>query len=185
MEKTNGKIYKVINTKDDFIYIGSTTVKLSSRMGSHRANAKNIIKKSKLYEHMRKIGIEYFKILLIKDFVSDSREALETEEYNIMATFDKNILLNENIVYKKHTDEHNRKVGEAQKGEKHINWKFGSVLKTKKTDKIGGWITESWCYRYILDGKYRSFSFSIKKHGEEEAKKLAESKRLEIFPNAV
>ena len=59
MEKYNsGKIYKLINTIDDKVYIGSTITRLCDRIGNHRRKAKNTAKQSYLYEHMRIIGIE-------------------------------------------------------------------------------------------------------------------------------
>lgn len=59
-----GSVYKIINCVDDLIYVGSTSQSLAQRMAGHRLTAK----KSKifLYEHMRKIGIENFKICLLE-----------------------------------------------------------------------------------------------------------------------
>ena len=45
MEKYNqGKIYKIVNTVDDKIYIGSSIQKLHNRMNNHRTNASNLKK---------------------------------------------------------------------------------------------------------------------------------------------
>jgi hypothetical protein len=85
-------------------------------MGNHRSKAKNPTKQPYLYEHMRNIGIEHFKIVLIKPFSCKSKDELEAEEYNEMSKYDKSILLNDNQVYKKKSEHHNRKVGDAQAG---------------------------------------------------------------------
>ena len=52
----NGKIYKIINTIDDMIYIGSTIRNLSDIMSGHRLKAKSPDKNSKLYSHIKNIG---------------------------------------------------------------------------------------------------------------------------------
>ena len=46
----NGKIYIILNTIDDEIYVGSTVGTLSNRMSHHRYNAK-IQHNSNVYKH--------------------------------------------------------------------------------------------------------------------------------------
>ena len=52
------KIYKIINDIDDYVYIGSTTEKLSSRMAKHRFEIKRY--NGRIYQHMRKIWYRIF-----------------------------------------------------------------------------------------------------------------------------
>ena len=181
-----GKIYKVINTIDDMEYYGSTIQRLCSRIGNHRAKAGPLNKSSKFYSHMRNVGIEFFKIILVHNFPCGSLEELEAEEYRVMNTFDLSKLLNENVVYKKHSIEHNKKVGDAQRGEKHSNWKYGSIFRNNKTSKEG-WVLDAWCFAFRCKEteKMDRCSFSIKKHGEDGAKKMAEDKRSEIYPESI
>lgn len=60
-------IYKIINTKNDDIYIGSTIQKIESRFKNHKSNAK-CNKNGKLYDCMRENGIENFSVILLEEF---------------------------------------------------------------------------------------------------------------------
>ena len=61
-----GYIYKIVNTKTEDIYIGSTIQELKDRFKSHRSNAK-LGKTEKLYECMTTNGIENFFIELLEE----------------------------------------------------------------------------------------------------------------------
>jgi hypothetical protein len=188
MEKYNqGKIYKIINTVDDKLYIGSSIQKLHNRMNNHRTNASNSKKQSILYEHMRRLGVEHFKIILIKLYPCASNEELEAEEFNEISKYDKSILLNDNLVFKKRSENHVQKVADSNRGDKSINWNFGSVFKRTGKDR-DGYCIDSWCfsYREYKDGKnkIRSVQFSVKKYGDDEAKRLATETRYRIYPEA-
>jgi hypothetical protein len=76
-----GKIYKIINDVNDQVYIGSTTQALSCHMSTHCSNARNRCGNSYFYSKMRQIGVEHFKIVLVKDFPCNSTAELEAEEY--------------------------------------------------------------------------------------------------------
>jgi hypothetical protein len=182
----NGKIYKVVNTIDDKIYVGSTVRQLSQRMGHHGYNALQEGKQSKLYIHMRNVGLEHFKILLIKSVSCDTKQELEREEFDAMKSFDQTNLLNENIVYNKRSKEHIKKVADQQRGEKSVLFKYGSVF-NRKGKNLEGHIIDSWVFNYmnIQDNKRRSFQFSIKKYGNDEAFKMAQQKQKEIYPNMI
>ena len=91
----NGKIYKIVNNIDNMIYIGSTTTKLCYRMAVHRCNMiKN--KNATLYQHMRKLGIEYFTIVLIEEYPCSNKDQLLRRERYILELHNKQILLNKN-----------------------------------------------------------------------------------------
>ena len=97
-----GKIYKVINTNDNKVYIGSTVKNLNDRMANHRNNIKNDEKKkSKLYQHIKKVGKDKFKIKLVKNYPCNNLNELKTKEFNEMKKINKKNLLNKNTVYKK------------------------------------------------------------------------------------
>ena len=64
--KMKGYIYKIVNTKTEDIYIGSTIQELKDRFKSHRSNAK-LGKTEKLYECMTTNGIENFFIELLEE----------------------------------------------------------------------------------------------------------------------
>ena len=60
-----GKIYKIYNTVNDEIYIGSTTRKLCERMADHRKSANDKAKQHLLtYTSFREHGIEHFLLNL-------------------------------------------------------------------------------------------------------------------------
>ena len=182
----NGKIYKIVNTINDNIYVGSTVRKLSQRMGDHRSNIKKEEKQSKFYIHMRDVGLEHFKILLIKNCVCCSKQELEREEFDVMKTFDQTKLLNENIVYNKRSPAHIKKVADQHRGEKSVNFKHGSIF-IKNTKSSEGYKVNAWVYNYVnpTDNKRRWFQYSIKKYGNDEAHKMALQKQKEIYPNMI
>jgi len=181
---SNGKIYKIINTVDDNVYIGSTTSAIYRRMANHRGKSRNLKKTSVFYEHMRKIGVEHFKIVLIKLFPCNSKDELEAEEFNEMSKYEKSKLLNDNIVYKKHSENHSKKVGEAQLGDKHHNWQFGSIFERHYISS-DGYNMAAWCFAYTINKKQKRVQFSIKKYGYEKAKEKAIEYQKQMFPNMI
>lgn len=80
----NSKIYKIINTINDEIYIGSTVKQLSNRMAGHRTCAKDLTKKSRIYTTMRLNGITNYSIILVESFNCNNKEELrQREDYYI------------------------------------------------------------------------------------------------------
>ena len=75
----NGRIYKIWNTINDEIYVGSTCNSLSRRMVHHRSAAK-LGKSYKVYLTMNELGIDYFQIELIEYFPCQSKEELNARE---------------------------------------------------------------------------------------------------------
>jgi len=76
-----GKIYKIYNTVNDEIYIGSTTRKLSERMADHRKCANNEAKQHLLiYKAFRERGVESFFIELIEKCPCNDIEELNKKE---------------------------------------------------------------------------------------------------------
>ena len=60
-----GKIYKIYNSINDDIYVGSTTLKLCERMRDHRKNYR--AKNTSLYKAFREHGVGNFHIELIEN----------------------------------------------------------------------------------------------------------------------
>jgi hypothetical protein len=79
----NGKIYKIINSVNDKIYVGSTCNELTKRLMNHKSYSKknpNI----KLYENCNLVGWGNVKIELVEDFSCNDRVSLvEREQYYI------------------------------------------------------------------------------------------------------
>ena len=77
----DGKIYKIYNTVNDEIYIGSTTRKLSERMAEHR-RCLNDLKKQHypLYQAFREHGVDIFFIELIENCTCNGKDELRKKE---------------------------------------------------------------------------------------------------------
>jgi len=69
------RVYKIVNDIDDLAYIGSTTQKLCKRMSNHRDDVKRGSDR-KIHKHMRDVGIEHFKIMLVREYKDISKERL-------------------------------------------------------------------------------------------------------------
>ena len=179
----NGKIYKVVNTIDSKIYIGSTTRALSARMGQHRSAANENQLFAKIYIHMRELGIIHFKILLIKSFPCNSKSELETEEFNLIQQCDAHNLLNESTVYKKHSEATKERIGDAQRGKKAHKFKYGCVFRREWTTSTG-YVRKAWVFAYTNQETQKSVQcqFGINKLGEEIAHNLSLAKQKEIYP---
>ena len=82
-DHSNGKIYKIINTETDDVYIGSTTQALHDRMKNHRFRcAHGCHVKSVLYTKMEELGRDKFSIHLLENYPCQSnRELLEREGF--------------------------------------------------------------------------------------------------------
>ncbi len=84
-----GRIYKLENTVDGLVYIGQTTQTLSCRMGGHRVALKKGEKKNKLFEHMRLIGLDNFKpLILIETLTNCTKEEMSSREDFYIKQFD-------------------------------------------------------------------------------------------------
>lgn len=80
-----GKVYKVVNDIDTDFYVGSTTLQyLCDRLCGHRQTSKNDTtrRQSPLYQKIRAIGSDHFRIELIEEYPCESKkELLVREQY--------------------------------------------------------------------------------------------------------
>ena len=74
----NGKIYKIFNTINSEIYIGSTIETLSNRLIRHKCAARN--KTSKFYKLMNELGAECFYIELVESYPCNNKTELNARE---------------------------------------------------------------------------------------------------------
>jgi hypothetical protein len=79
-KRYQGRIYMVVNDIDNNAFIGSTTQRLCVRMGQHRRYAR-AGSDNPLYHHMRKLGVERFKIYLIRYLDNCTKEELKAYEH--------------------------------------------------------------------------------------------------------
>lgn len=81
MDYSNGKIYKILNTITDDVYVGSTTQPLRKRLYGHKKTlTDNRYDKTKFYCKVRELGFENFYIELIENYACKTREELLARE---------------------------------------------------------------------------------------------------------
>ena len=73
-----GEVYQIVNSKDNKVYIGSTTYGIAYRWKMHRRNANN--DNAHLYQHMRDIGPRNFSIEFVTALVDCTRDELRRQE---------------------------------------------------------------------------------------------------------
>lgn len=80
-----GYVYKIINTENDEIYVGSTSTNLRNRYAGHlekynKGSRPNV----KLYKLMEEIGVECFSIELLEEVQYDNyKELLKREQHHM------------------------------------------------------------------------------------------------------
>lgn len=72
------KIYKITNSIDDQIYIGSTIHTLKERFNGHKTASKR--PKMLISQHMQKLGADNFQIVLVEAYPCNNKEQLEQRE---------------------------------------------------------------------------------------------------------
>ena len=163
----SGKIYKMLNTETDDVYVGSTCMELSDRMQYH-INVQPFKQGRKLYRLMKSLGANVFYIELIENYPCESREELRKQEghhIRLIGTLNMCIagrtkqewkeenrehMLSQSKEYNQRTKEHR---AEYFKSDKVKEWKS-----TKNDCPCGG--------HYINSAK--SEHFKSKKHTEYE-----------------
>jgi hypothetical protein len=94
-----GKIYRISNTKDDKVYIGSTKCRLETRFFLHKQSLDND-EKAELYVHMRKHGKENFNICLLNCMQWETLDEMRLEEARTLLKIPRNRWLNMKIPHK-------------------------------------------------------------------------------------
>ena len=79
MKYQDGKIYKILNSRTNDVYVGATCQRLAKRMMNHRTRVKEG-KETLLYNKMREIGVEHFYIELIENYPCENSEQLNKRE---------------------------------------------------------------------------------------------------------
>ena len=79
----NGKIYRIVNSVDNKVYIGWTNTHLRDRWAKHRYEHKNRsdISGTQLHLHFRKLGIEKFHIELVELWPTKGSYQIHMREY--------------------------------------------------------------------------------------------------------
>ena len=80
MDYQNGKIYQLLNSETDDIYVGSTCSSLSKRLYHHRENAKRDYKNYAIYKKMKELGSDKFYIELIETYPCNNKNEVCARE---------------------------------------------------------------------------------------------------------
>jgi hypothetical protein len=75
-----GKIYKLSNSADDRVYVGSTCSSLRARLLAHICTANQGKKMGIVYQAMRELGPGAWSISLVEDFPCETGQALRARE---------------------------------------------------------------------------------------------------------
>ena len=78
---SQGRIYKILNTLTDDVYVGSTCQPLTKRLYGHKNTiGKPKYENNKFYCKMQELGTDNFYIELIENFPCSTREELRARE---------------------------------------------------------------------------------------------------------
>ena len=112
MDYSNGKIYKIINTITDDVYVGSTCNSLEKRLIKHKSEMNcNTYSKKKLHQKMRELGVDVFYIKLIQDAPCESKaelRAIEGKYIREIGTLNKHIAGRTQPIYIQETKDQKR-----------------------------------------------------------------------------
>ena len=75
----NSFVYKLVNSVDNKIYIGSTTQALSKRLGEHKNMARRKPNRN-VYAHLVSVGWENVRIILIESVTAFNKDQLRARE---------------------------------------------------------------------------------------------------------
>ncbi len=117
LDWTKGKIYKITNTVNSDIYVGSTVKSLIMRQYGHNHAAENG-HQSKIYTVMRELGILNFKIELLEKCNVTTRMGLLEREQFWINKLQPTLNTNGVISYKLATPEQLK----ARKQKEHSRW---------------------------------------------------------------
>lgn len=178
-----GKIYKIVNSVNDVVYVGSTCEPLSRRMANHRAQAK-FKPGGALHRAMIELGSDKFRIILVEDYPCSSKSHLEAREFQITSDLKRagtelyNLLIDGKLSIPR-SEETRKKMSEnsgmlGKTGAAHGRFKCGSVSFNSKKSH--------WMFQWYENLKKTSKYFSVKKYGAEAAHGLVLAFQDEIYP---
>lgn len=180
------KIYKIINSENDAIYIGSTTQQLSSRMNGHRGDARQKSRSSIFHKAINKIGIEKFRIIFIENYPCENRDELESREFKIMSKYIKDGIEVYNTMTEKgkHKESSKEKVRISKIGQKRSEETKQKISETKTKRGCINFDKKkrAWIFFWYENYKQKGKTFSENKYGEKEAKQMAIDWQDKIYP---
>ena len=122
--KSENIVYAIVrkDSPSNYLYVGSTSQKLSCRESKHRSDAKTG-STSKLHTHMRKNDVYNFKCVCLEKLFGN-REDREKKEQEYMDKYsNKHKLLNEHKAYTGRAKRVDKRMTHCQTCNKHIRTK--------------------------------------------------------------
>jgi group I intron endonuclease len=179
----DGKIYKIVNTVNDKIYIGSTKQTLKYRMYGHKGDSKRDSHKNyPFFQAVNEIGIDKFHIELIKEYPCENNKQLVKEEYKTMREMKENGIELYNDFIGCHSEETKRRIIEKNTGRVHsesAKQKMSEAHKGEKNYFYGKHHSEDTKQKLSksLTGKFigEKNPFYGKQHTEQSKKKISET----------
>jgi group I intron endonuclease len=108
---SEGKVYKITNTQNDEIYVGSTCRSLKVRMSKHISTSKTL-KQMKLYQAFNKYGAENFEIELLQSYsnitVCELRKHEQRYIHDLNPTYNTYDAVKDIVYYKNYTKNYNQ-----------------------------------------------------------------------------
>tara|TARA_R110001606_G_scaffold30617_1_gene94576 strand:- start:88 stop:618 length:531 start_codon:yes stop_codon:yes gene_type:complete len=161
IDYSTGKIYKIISSTSNYVYVGSTTTTLSTRLSNHKNHYKTGYSNA-LALLFNNNNIDNCYIELIKNYPSSCRNELEREEGIELRkinndTSTKEICLNYNIAgrtQKEYYQDHKEKIMEISKQWYENN---KEQIAEKYTCECGGKYTQYNKSRHEKTEKHQSF----------------------------
>ena len=101
---SRGKIYKLVNSVDDKIYIGSTCIRLSQRLHQHKSTAR--IKPAQVHRHLNTIGWDNVRIILIENVIAETKDQLLQREQHYIDLLNPSLNKHSAYVHCPHGREH-------------------------------------------------------------------------------
>lgn len=165
----DGKIYQIINTKNDKMYVGSTCQNLTRRMNDHRSSSKT--ENSKFYTAMTELGADTFHICLYKNFPCQTKSELEAEEFKIMKEHQASgIALYNDFIGTMSTEQREKFLGEQ-----NSQFQYGCIQLESRYNRFR--------FRWSENGIDKSSSFSCTKYGVLGALQKVQDARKCKYPN--
>ena len=132
----SGKIYQILNTETDDIYVGSTCMDLSDRLKFHKTAYPTKLGR-KLYKLMDLIGAELFYIELVENFPCETKDELRKQEghhIRLLGTLNMCVAGRTNQEYKTENKEHI-----LEQGKEYYERTKEHKLEYQKSDKVKEW----------------------------------------------
>ena len=107
MNYQNSKIYKLVNTVDNEIYIGSTCSTLAKRKGGHKSKARRNPNR-RVYQHLNRVGWNNISIILIESVSAFNKDQLRLREQYYIDLLNPSLNSDSAYVNCPHGREHNK-----------------------------------------------------------------------------